>query len=411
MNLRLRVAGARHQRRRSPGTARSSSTRSVQTSLASPIDTQTSVWMKSTPATRLGGIVGDRDLRAGARGDARGRSSTTSVGRLQSSSGPARRTSLPMQRTHDQQRAAHVEPAVAHEGVGERVVGLAAGLVHGQEVGEHLGRVPLVGEAVVDGHAGVLGELLDVVLGVAAELDGVVHAPEHPGGVGDRLLVAELRAGRVEVGDVGALVVGGDLEGGPRPGRGLLEDQRDLLARRGAAPRSPRTWRSSAPRRASSRKRSSLGREVDLLEEAAVAEVVTMGVLLAVGGQNAGSRSMRAGHAVGAAAAPAELEALDGDDLDAGLAQRGVGAGVALVGDDDAGLEGDDVVAVVPLLALGLELVAAGRRSPASSPTPSASRHGARPGAVVLLDHQVVRRRRPGGSSRSGRRRRRWGTA
>ena len=63
-----------------------------------------------------------------------------------------------------------------------------------------------------------------------------------------------------------------------------------------------------------------------------------------------------------AAAAAAELEALDRDDLDARLAQRGVGAGVALVGDDDAGLEGDDVVAVVPLLALGLEVVAAGRR-------------------------------------------------
>ena len=43
-----------------------------------------------------------------------------------------------------------------------------------------------------------------------------------------------------------------------------------------------------------------------------------------------------------------------------GLAQQRVGVLVALVGDDDAGLEGDDVVAVVPLLALGLPAVAAG---------------------------------------------------
>ena len=41
-------------------------------------------------------------------------------------------------------------------------------------------------------------------------------------------------------------------------------------------------------------------------------------------------------------------------------AHLGDRVGVALVGDDDAGLEGDDVVAVVPLLALLLVLVAAG---------------------------------------------------
>ena len=52
--------------------------------------------------------------------------------------------------------------------------------------------------------------------------------------------------------------------------------------------------------------------------------------------------------------------AADGDHLDAGLAQQRVGVGVAVVGDDDAGLERHDVVAVVPLLALGLVGVAAG---------------------------------------------------
>src|SRR6185295_1976561 len=59
----------------------------------------------------------------------------------------------------------------------------------------------------------------------------------------------------------------------------------------------------------------------------------------------------RAGHAVPAPAPLAELEALDLDDLDAGLAHPRDRVRVALVGDDDARLDGHDVVAVVPLLA------------------------------------------------------------
>ena len=94
----------------------------------------------------------------------------------------------------------------------------------------------------------------------------------------------------------------------------------------------------------------------------------------------------RAGHAVPAAAALAELEALDRDDLDARLAHLRDRERVALVGDDDAGLERDDVVAVVPLLALLLVGVAAGlddvelrdaqrvARRPTGSPCPRGRR-------------------------------------
>src|SRR6185312_9995398 len=74
----------------------------------------------------------------------------------------------------------------------------------------------------------------------------------------------------------------------------------------------------------------------------------------------------RAGHAVATAAALAELEARNGDHFDTGLAQGGIGAGVAFVGDDHAGLERDHVVAVVPLLPLGLEGVPAGLYDPHS---------------------------------------------
>ena len=60
----------------------------------------------------------------------------------------------------------------------------------------------------------------------------------------------------------------------------------------------------------------------------------------------------RAGHAVPTTAPASELETLDGDDLDPGLAERGVRTDVAFVRDDDPRFEGDDVVAVVPLFAL-----------------------------------------------------------
>src|SRR5262245_48610567 len=99
----------------------------------------------------------------------------------------------------------------------------------------------------------------------------------------------------------------------------------------------------------------------------------------------------RTGHAVPSAATLAELEALDGDDLDARLAQGGVRPDVALVGHHDAGLQGHDVVAVVPLFALGLEGVPAGLHH---AHRPHAEGHGHDLGErpLLLLDHQVVRR-------------------
>src|SRR5690242_1973270 len=107
----------------------------------------------------------------------------------------------------------------------------------------------------------------------------------------------------------------------------------------------------------------------------------------------------RTGHAVAAAAALAEFEPTDGDHLDPRLAQGGVRTGVALVGDDDPGFERDDVVPVVPLLALGLEGVPAGLDDAHLG-------HAQGPGhvlgqpAVLFLGDQVVGRRtgpdRPG---------------
>ena len=95
-------------------------------------------------------------------------------------------------RPHHEQRTSHVAPRIAHVGVGERVIGPVARLMHGEEVGQHLGGMPLVCETVVDGYASVRGQVLHVAVGRAPKLDRVVHATEHPGRVGDRLLVSEL---------------------------------------------------------------------------------------------------------------------------------------------------------------------------------------------------------------------------
>src|SRR5215475_1778367 len=67
----------------------------------------------------------------------------------------------------------------------------------------------------------------------------------------------------------------------------------------------------------------------------------------------------RAGHAVTAAAAAAELGATDRDYLDPLLPEEGIGGDIAVVGNDHARLERHDVVAVIPLLPFGLVVVAA----------------------------------------------------
>ena len=54
-----------------------------------------------------------------------------------------------------------------------------------------------------------------------------------------------------------------------------------------------------------------------------------------------------------------ELESLDGQHFDSGISHLGDGVCVALIGDDDAWLDRDGVVRVVPLLTFLLVLVAA----------------------------------------------------
>src|SRR6185312_1650242 len=71
-----------------------------------------------------------------------------------------------------------------------------------------------------------------------------------------------------------------------------------------------------------------------------------------------------AGHAMAAAAAATKLGPANRDHFDAGLSEQRIRVPVAVVGHDDAGLERHHVVAVIPLLALGLVDVAAGLDHP-----------------------------------------------
>ena len=87
----------------------------------------------------------------------------------------------------------------------------------------------LVGEAVEHGDPGVLRQLLHDGLAEAPVLDAVIHPAQHPGGVGNGLLHADLRAGRAQVSTAHAQVLGGHLEGAAGPGRGLFENQGHVL--------------------------------------------------------------------------------------------------------------------------------------------------------------------------------------
>ena len=89
--------------------------------------------------------------------------------------------------------------------------------------------MPVVGQTVPHRNTGQSSKLVNVCLLGATELNAVVEAAENASGVGDGFLVAHLGAGGIQVGDVCALVVCRNLEGAAGTGRGLLEDQRDVL--------------------------------------------------------------------------------------------------------------------------------------------------------------------------------------
>src|SRR5690606_27779673 len=102
--------------------------------------------------------------------------------------------------------------------------------LHGHEISEDLRRMELVRQPVIDGDARPLRKNLDLLLRKAAILYGVIQPAQHARSVFHRLLLADLRSGWAEIGDMRALVMGRDLETGTGARRVLLEDQRDVAA-------------------------------------------------------------------------------------------------------------------------------------------------------------------------------------
>ena len=103
-------------------------------------------------------------------------------------------------------------------------------LLDSEEVGQRLAGVLLVGQAVDDGHARVLGQVSTSAVREDAGHDAVHHAPQHAGHVGHALALAEADVVGPQVERVPAELGHAGLEADLRPQRGLLEDHRQLLA-------------------------------------------------------------------------------------------------------------------------------------------------------------------------------------
>ena len=93
-----------------------------------------------------------------------------------------------------EQGVAHIVAGIAKESVADLRARFVGMLDHGQYVRQHLGRVPVVGETVIDRHARIFGELFHLLLSGATEFDRVEHAAQNPGGILHPFLVADLAA-------------------------------------------------------------------------------------------------------------------------------------------------------------------------------------------------------------------------
>ena len=90
--------------------------------------------------------------------------------------------------------------------------------------------MPFIGQAVEDRDAGILRQLLDRRLGKASVFNCVIHLTEHARRVLHAFLMTKLRRLRVKKGCVGPLIIGSHFKSGPRAGRRLFKNQRNVFA-------------------------------------------------------------------------------------------------------------------------------------------------------------------------------------
>ena len=207
----------------------SNSIRSFQTSSGSPIETHTSVSRKSAPFTASSTSVGERDLPAAlCRGLVREVDDLLPRPERLRARDPDVHAEL---RSGDQVAVRHVEAGVAQVAEGDLLERLVRVLGEREEVGEHLGRVPLVGEAVVDGDAGPLARARSATSWAKPRNSIASYIRPRTRAVSFAVSLWPMcEPPGPDEGDVRALVVGRDLEGTAGPRRVLLEDQHDLLA-------------------------------------------------------------------------------------------------------------------------------------------------------------------------------------
>ena len=103
-------------------------------------------------------------------------------------------------------------------------------LVDGDQIGDSLAGVLLVGEGVDDGDRRGVGEVDERLLRVGAGDDAVDVAAEHARDVGHRLALAEADFALAEIDRLAAELLHRDVEADVRPQRRLLEQERQRLA-------------------------------------------------------------------------------------------------------------------------------------------------------------------------------------
>lgn len=105
--------------------------------------------------------------------------------------------------------------------------------LQGKEVGQGLGGMVIIGEAVPYRHAGFGGELFHCALGKSPEFDGIKHASKDPCGVGDGFFFFYLAPGGAQVGGKGSLVPGCHFEGAAGAGGIFFKNEGKILAFQG----------------------------------------------------------------------------------------------------------------------------------------------------------------------------------
>ena len=88
----------------------------------------------------------------------------------------------------------------------------------------------LVGQAVPHRDGGILGQFFHNFLSVTPVFNAVINRGQDPGGVGNGFLLADLRAGGIQIGNTHAQIVGCYFKRAAGAGAGLFKDQGNVLA-------------------------------------------------------------------------------------------------------------------------------------------------------------------------------------